>query len=146
VISAPSSGVNQLVDVENQSPLKPFFVVFVVSASVVGFVDFDVAGRGDRDPSDGLGIPGSFSGQDGKPLDLNGPLCRTMVGTGLPPCSGGAHELDTTIIHFEHATSVFSDVPTEVRRLVYVFDNLVNAALPPDESVALIESIIRELS
>jgi hypothetical protein len=57
-----------------------------------------------------------------------------------------AHPLDTTVVHLEHAaTAVFHDAPPEVRRWSYVFDSLTRTALPPDESVQLIESIIREL-
>jgi hypothetical protein len=57
-----------------------------------------------------------------------------------------AHPLDTTMVHFDHASATFNDTPREVRRWTYVFDNLREAALSPDETVQLIESIIRELS
>jgi Domain of unknown function (DUF5753) len=58
-----------------------------------------------------------------------------------------ANPLDTTIIELEHvATAVFKDAPPEVRLWSYVFDNLTRTALSPDESVQLIESIIRESS
>jgi transcriptional regulator with XRE-family HTH domain len=56
-----------------------------------------------------------------------------------------AHPLDTTIVHHENAMSSFSDAPPEVRRWGYVFDNLKSAALSKDETVRLIESIIKEL-
>lgn len=57
-----------------------------------------------------------------------------------------AHALDTTMIHFDHAAPTFDDTPREVRRWAYVLDNLTETALSPDDTVRLIESIIRELS
>jgi hypothetical protein len=57
-----------------------------------------------------------------------------------------AHPVDTTVVQLEHAaTASFTDAPTDVRLWAYVFDNLTTTALPQDESVQLIESIIREL-
>ena len=56
-----------------------------------------------------------------------------------------AHPLDTTIVQHEGAVSSFTDAPPEVRRWEFVFDNLTRAALPPDATVQLIESIIKEL-
>lgn len=58
-----------------------------------------------------------------------------------------AHPLDTPVVQLEHVgTAVFSDAPPEVRLWAYVFDNLTTTALPPDESLQLIESIIQESS
>ena len=57
------------------------------------------------------------------------------------------HPMDTPVVQLEHvASAVFHDAPTEVRLWAYVFDKLTKTALPPDESIQLIESIIRELS
>lgn len=57
-----------------------------------------------------------------------------------------ADPLDVTMVHFDHAAPSFNDTPREVRRWAYVFDNLRETALSPDESRRLIESMIRELS
>lgn len=57
-----------------------------------------------------------------------------------------ADPLDATMVHFDHAAPSFNDTPREVRRWAYVFDNLRESALSPDESRRLIESMIRELS
>ena len=58
-----------------------------------------------------------------------------------------ADPLDTPIFQLEHgATAVFNDAPSEVRRWAYVYDTLTKAALSPEKTVQLIESIIEELS
>ena len=56
------------------------------------------------------------------------------------------HPLDTSIVHFDNAVSTFNDTPAEVRLWAYVFDHLTQTALSANDTVGLIESIIRELS
>lgn len=57
-----------------------------------------------------------------------------------------AHELDTTVVQLEQAATTFSDGPAEIRRWAYVFDNLTRTALSADETMKLIELIIKEVS
>jgi transcriptional regulator with XRE-family HTH domain len=57
-----------------------------------------------------------------------------------------AHELDATIVQLEQAAMTFTDALPEVRLWTYVFENLTRTALSPDETMELIEAIIKEIS
>jgi transcriptional regulator with XRE-family HTH domain len=57
-----------------------------------------------------------------------------------------AHDLDTTIVQLEQAAMTFTDVLPEVRLWAYVFENLTRTALSPDETMKLIEAILKEVS